>query len=233
MFKKNAILKYESSLNIYSNTITPARNHVPDWYKKIPLWKNNEIFSTETGFNKTMKHCIPFLDSFTIGYMITLPWDIYVNNEYGVPYITWNVGVTNPPKVRKDLSNEKIVPAGHYPLEFTWDCCVSYSVPSNYNILFTHPINRYDLPFTTLSGVIDGNFTMYPHANVPFFIKEGFEGIIPQGTPIAQIIPFRQENWFSKKTEGLVEEGLQNNQKSSSLIFGWYKKTFWTQKKYL
>jgi hypothetical protein len=73
---------------------------------------------------------------------------------------------------------------------------------------------------------------MYPTGNVPFYIKKGFEGIIPQGTPIAQLIPFRQENWSSKKTKGLVFLSNQDKSKSLSLINGWYKKTFWTRKKY-
>jgi hypothetical protein len=34
--------------------------------------------------------------------------------------------------------------------------------------------------------------------NIPFFIKEGFSGVIPKGTPIAQVIPFKRESWTSK-----------------------------------
>jgi hypothetical protein len=98
--------------------------------------------------------------------------------------------------------------------------------------LFTHPLNRHDLPFTTLSAIIDGGLIMSGNGDVPFYIKKNFEGIIPQGTPIAQVIPFRQENWQSKKTKGLFKKGEQHYNKSSSLIFGWYKKTFWTRKKY-
>jgi D-serine deaminase-like pyridoxal phosphate-dependent protein len=60
----------------------------------------------------------------------------------------------------------------------------------------------------------------------------GFEGIIPQGTPIIQLIPYRQENWTHKKTEGLLKKSNQHMLKTSSLIYGWYKKTFWTRKKY-
>jgi len=73
---------------------------------------------------------------------------------------------------------------------------------------------------------------MNSHGNLPFYIKDGFEGIIHKGTPIAQIIPFRQENWKSIKSVGLVEEGERHGKASASLILGWYKKTFWTRKKY-
>jgi hypothetical protein len=60
--------------------------------------------------------------------------------------------------------------------------------------LITHPINRYDLPFTSVSGLAD--YDVYPlPGNVSFHIKEGFEGTIPAGTPIMQIIPIKREDW--------------------------------------
>jgi hypothetical protein len=34
--------------------------------------------------------------------------------------------------------------------------------------------------------------------NFPFFLKENFSGVIPYGTPIVQVIPFKRENWKSK-----------------------------------
>jgi hypothetical protein len=99
-------------------------------------------------------------------------------------------------------------------------------------MLFTHPINRYDLPFITLSGIVDGGFVMNQNGNIPFYVKTDFEGVIPMGTPIAQLIPFRQENWSSKTTQGLTKIGQENVKRAGSVISGWYKKTFWTKKKY-
>jgi hypothetical protein len=231
MFKKKPVLQYESAVEVYPNIITPAKNHVPEWYKKIPKWKDNEIFNPETGFKRTVKQCMPFLDSLTTGYMIVLPNDLYVKNINGSPLINWT-RAEFPPQVRNNITDFNLVPAGHHPTEFTWQTGVAITIPLGHSMLLSHPINRYDLPFTTLSGIVDGGFSMYPTGNFPFYIKEGFEGIIPQGTPIAQLIPFRQENWSSKKTKQLVFLANQDQSKSSSLIYGWYKKTFWTRKKY-
>ena len=231
MFRKKPVLQYESAVEVYPNIITSAKNHVPEWYKKIPKWKNNEIFEVGKGFNTTLKICMPFLDSLTSGYMIVLPNDLYVKNNNGAPFITWN-NIDFPPIQRQELSSLDLVPTGHYLIEFAWQTGVATTIPLGYSMLLTHPINRHDLPFTTLTGIVDGGFCMYPNGNVPFYIKEGFEGIIPQGTPIAQLIPFRQENWSSKKTKGLVFLSNQDRLKSFSLIYGWYKKTFWTRKKY-
>jgi hypothetical protein len=99
-------------------------------------------------------------------------------------------------------------------------------------MLITHPLNRHDLPFTTLSAVVDGGLVLDPNGNIPFYIKKDFEGVIPKGTPIIQIIPFFQENWSSKKIKNLTKKGDQHGKMSASILFGWYKKTFWTKKHY-
>jgi hypothetical protein len=231
MFRKNPVLQYESAVEAYPNIITPAKNHVPEWYKKIPKWKNNEVFEIGKGFNATVKQCMPFLDSLTTGYMIVLPNDLYVKDNDGQPFLTWKYAHF-PPTWRTVDPQDDLVPHGHYPLEYTWHTGVANTVPLGYSVLITHPFNRHDLPFTTLTGIVDGGLVMTPIGNIPFYIKKGFEGIIPQGTPIAQLIPYRQENWIHKKTEGLLKKSYEHNDKTSFLIGGWYKKTFWTRKKY-
>lgn len=232
MFKKKPILKYESELDEYMNIITPTKNHVPEWYKKIPKFKDSEMFTAKNEIHPTVKHCMPFLDSLTTGYVITLPYDLYVKNNNGVPFLTWPPGIKNPPKWRDQPADLNIVPVGHFPVEYTWSSCVAYSIPKGYSALFIHPLNRYDLPFTTLSGIIDGGFVVSAHGNAPFYIKQDFEGIIKQGTPIAQIIPFRQEKWLSKMVKGLVKIGNIDQNKANSVFWGWYKKTIWSKKHY-
>jgi len=231
IFKKKPVLQYESAIEVYPNIITPAKNHVPEWYKKIPKWENNEMFEIGKGFNITIKNCMPFLDSLTTGYMIVLPNDLYVKQDNGAPFITWN-NTDFPPTARQEPASLSLVPTGHYPIEFVWQSGVSNTIPIGYSMLFTHPLNRHDLPFTTLSGIVDGGLVMNPRGQIPFFVKEGFEGIIPQGTPIIQLIPYCQENWVHKKTKGLLKKSNDHGAKTSSLIYGWYKKTFWTRKKY-
>jgi hypothetical protein len=232
MFKKKPILKYESDIEVYPDTISPAKNHIPSWYKKIPQWKNNVMFDINAGLSPTVKLCVPFLDTFTTGYMITIPYDLYVKNNNGVPYLTWPPGVKNPPSWRNEVADENIVPFNHFPIEYVWKYAVSYTFPVGYSFLFTHPLNRHDLPFTTLSGIIDGGLVMNAYGNAPFYIKKDFEGIIEKGTPIAQLIPFRQENWKSENVKGLVEIGKNHNILSGSIFKGWYKQTFWTKKQY-
>ena len=93
--------------------------------------------------------------------------------------------------------------------------------------------NNYDYPKMDVYWVfVYFMLLLYIVSKIPFYIKKDFEGIIPKGTPILQIIPFFQQNWLSKKTKGLVKKGNEHNEMGMSLISGWYKKTFWTRKKY-
>jgi hypothetical protein len=123
------------------------------------------------------------------------------------------------------------VPIGCNDTNFIWHFLVSIKVKRGYSFLISHPFNRYDLPFITLSGVIDGGYAM-GDGNLTFFMKQGFEGIIPKGTPIAQILPFKNEKWNLKKQDGLYNESSINNEKTKSVLFGWYKNTYWKKKKW-
>lgn len=232
MFNKKPVLRYESVLKEHPNPIGPAKSFVPEWYKKIPKWENGELISG-TNINATVKQCMPFIDSLTVGYMITMPHDIYVKEVNGSPFITWKSDVENPPRWRDVVAHKNIVPHDHYPFEYTWNTCIALSVPEGYSMLITHPLNRHDLPFTTISGVIDGGYELSPHGNLPFYIKRGFEGVIEQGTPIMQVIPFRQESWSSEDTIGLAQKGVSNTKAANLVFSGWYKKNFWNRKEYL
>jgi hypothetical protein len=90
----------------------------------------------------------------------------------------------------------------------------------------THPLNRTDLPFYTLSGIVDSDNYM-GEGKVPFFIKKDFTGIIPAGTPIVQIIPIKtDEVWKSEKAEHLMQERDKQQWLLRTSITGYYKKVF-------
>ena len=233
MFRKKPVLEYQLPTEICSEVLIPAAKNVPNWYKNIPKFKNNEIFNMENGFNHTVKNCVPVLNSLTSGYFVVLPQDIYVKNNNGEPYIAWKEDNKFTPNWRKEVADLNLVPFEHYAFEYTWSLACAIKVPIGYSMLVTHPFNRHDLPFTTLTGILDGGFVTLPNGNIPFYIKKGYEGIIPKGTPIVQLIPFFQENWISKKNDNLLKISEQNKKETSSVLSGWYKKKFWIKKNYL
>jgi len=150
-----------------------------------------------------LKSCSPFKDAFVSGYMILLMCDIeIISYENGDVDVLWNKEFpSNPVEKRGPLiegfqGNGMINPIGTSPIMFAWSASWGVKTSKNDNVLITHPLNHYELPFVTTSGVIDSGY--FPIAgNIPFFIKEGFTGVIAKGTPIAQVIPFKRQDWVS------------------------------------
>ena len=119
------------------------------------------------------------------------------------------------------------------PFLFSWISHWGIETPKNYSCLFTHPLNRTDLPFITTSGIMDTD-KWGIWGNQPFSLKTGWEGILPAGTPIIQVIPFKRETWKSEiaKTSEKSEWGRVENIKRNSKFRGYYKSNYWSKKFY-
>jgi hypothetical protein len=233
-FKKRQNLLYGQVYDIDGfNPLTTAKTVVPEWYKKTPALIEGSN-SKRLPLQQTVKGCVPFLDTLTVGYVLTTLVDIAVEQVDGEPRITWQVpNQLNDIKVVELRApgglDKEAFPLGCSNLEFTWWSNVALKAPDGYSMLFTHPLNRFDLPFYTMSGMVDGGFPLQ-NGMFPFFIKEGFEGIIPRGTPYAQIIPFKMESWQVQKSETLYKESEDNRSLSQTSTVSRYKKLFWNKK---
>lgn len=206
----------------------PVKKVLPEWYRL----GESEISDTNGEPQPGMKTCAPFLDIMLSGYVLLTPFDIYVGkNEDGSHNIRWN----GPEEWRefigerpKDLGSTIPRPAGHSPNGLVWSSKWGWKTPRGWSTVVCHPYNRYDLPFTTLSGLIDSD-KFISNGNIPFFIKEGWVGVIPAGTPYAQIIPVKRKSWKKVANYGLItrvyREGTEVRTKS-------YKKFLWIKKNY-
>jgi hypothetical protein len=156
--------------------------------------------------------------------------DILVTQGIDGPLMRWRTENTLV-NLRNEHQNHNIpIPEGFHSKHFVWNTSGCLQLPKGYSAVFTHPLNHIELPFFTFSGVVDDY--LMPSGSIPFFLKKGFTGIIPKGTPMIQIIPFKRENWVSKLTTGLYEESLKNQDRSRSMLGGWYKTTHWKKKRY-
>jgi len=214
---------------------SPAKNYIPDWYKNSELWVggNKPTYTTEGYPFKSVKQCMPFLDTLTSGYILELWQDIRVVKDYrGSTLVNWFDSTFNPVEKRHpEVAPLVPAPLGCTTEQFTWRIPFGLETPPGYSVLYSHPFNRFDLPFVTLTGIIDADETMVPGGNVPFFFSKDFEGIIPMGTPIAQIIPFKRDDWKSE----IINDEVNYQSKIFNIgrvLNGAYRKKSWKKKKF-
>jgi hypothetical protein len=87
--------------------------------------------------------------------------------------------------------------------------------------------------FTILPGIVDTD-EYYAPVNFPFVIDDPeFQGLIPKGTPIAQIIPFKRDTCEIKIGEEQdLRLTIKNIQKLQTTFFDRYKNMFRQDKNY-
>ena len=214
----------------------PASSLIPEWYKKSYKYEdsNTPVFNDHNNIVATIKSCMPVLDTITAGYILKTWCDIYIEvDENENILFRWAHG----PQIifPRERSDRQLMPtpAGHYDSMFAWPRPWTIKTPKGWSSLLIHPSYR-DLPFTCFPGIIDSDvYSGVGYRSVPFFIKKGFSGLIPVGTPMYQIIPFKREVWKSVKREygykGIVEDHHNTINKK---FYDRYKKLFWIRKNY-
>jgi len=241
MSKKQKITFIPSLENFKDKYVSPvpAMSLVPEWYKSLALYgtSNDEKELNPVnhiGTDGTLvatKKCIPFFDALTSGYYYLLEDDLHVNlNENGFPILTWKGEVM---LLDKRPTLEVPIPTNCHQLHFGFRMNWFYRTPPGYSVLVTHPMNRYDLPFFTLSGIVDSDIWGLP-VFFSFFLRRDFIGTIPKGTPIMQFIPFKRDNWEIeiKQDKDIIEEEEFKAEKRRTMVTGYYKKDVWQKKEF-
>jgi hypothetical protein len=209
----------------------PANEFIPEWYKKIPVIKKENVKIDGEGVSGlNLKACMPFIDAFTTGYIQKTWTEIQISEvdetvKYGFP-------LGPPIMLHREIVNVPLSPI-YYPIEFIWQTVWRARVPKGYSLLITHPLNRLDLPFTTMTGVVDADeFYHTPVGNIPFFIHNSFTGVIPVGTPMFQIIPIKRDVWESiaEPFDEIASE--KRDREMRQHLWGAYKNKFRQKKIY-
>jgi hypothetical protein len=234
MFDKIKVKKIEySAVAKHVGALPKSKNKIPEWYKKTEKTYGGPLHLGKQ--NKTFKYCFPFLDALSSGYMLETVVDLQVVIENGKQEIFWGSSPVKGLEVigERDSGSTGMMPTPEWcsEIHFYWSTFYNLKCPKGYSLLVTHPLNRYDLPFITLSGIVDADQGLHP-GRMPFFLRKDFEGIIEAGTPIAQIIPIKRESWQLEKNTKYDEQIDQNVFKTNSTFFGWYKKNIWQKKEY-
>jgi hypothetical protein len=206
---------------------------LPSWLKAMPTQSFNAINMRE---EDTIKRCPPFVDAMTCGFLIPLICDIKVENGE----ITWDNDL--PPGGSLDyprspigfhdasqVTGSPLFEPDRYVVKFhnLW----SIEAPEGFSLLFTHPLNRFDLPFTTLSGLVDCDRYRDSWIHFPAHWHDtSFSGVLPKGTPVAQCIPVKRESWAAETAPFTADEAqsVHDLTKRMSREPGLYRRQFRT-----
>jgi|TARA_R100000988_G_scaffold63749_1_gene32062 hypothetical protein len=204
----------------------PASKFIPEEYKKLERHHRGNMHAP------TLKTCIPFLDSLTMGYII--PFD----QDYLVDPVEEDFSVTPANKNRDDFGvhNETQLPeqwrkvSGKNAGKFMNKWLIK--TPPGYSCLFIKPMNRLEPRFEIISGIVDTD-TYVNTINFPFILhKRDKQFLIKKGEPMIQVIPFKRESW--KKWSGFYMEKL-HAKTLNKLLSKWvdkYKTMFWKKKSF-
>jgi len=208
----------------------PAVQGLPEWFKSMPQTTFNAVLQEES---QTVKRCPPFIDAMTYGFLMPLACDLRVENGE----FTWDMEIPPGPIsfARSPVSLHDASQVAGSPF-FEDDRFIvkfhnfwTIEAPPGYSLLFTHPANRPDLPFTTVTGLVDAD-TYYE--NVVHFPAQwhdaDFSGVLPKGTPVAQCFPVKRESWGSR-LDTLSDEGARRMQEIVAAIgreTGIYRRQF-------
>lgn len=219
---------------------TAGQKNIPEWYKagdRFYKGQDGEYFIDPSSGGKmpTWKACPAIYDLLVSGYVYRTPCDIVFSETNGrLSAKVVDSRYESFLQVRPAMPGFE-VPYGYRQDHFAWFPDWACSVPDGYSVLYTQPLNRYDLPFMTTSGIIDNDKINLP-GSMPFFLPNGWSGVIPAGTPFVQLLPFKREDWTSEIIEKdsltIFNDVKSNSQKYRVPDGGVYLKEVWQRRKY-
>jgi hypothetical protein len=177
---------------------TPGARGLPEWFRAMPPLAFSELSSGDT---ETVKRCPPFIDAMSEGFLIALWCDVIVDRgelswDHDLPvgrqlsYPRSPIGFHDP----SQMVGAPMADPDRFLIKFhnLW----TIKAPEGYAVLFTHPVNRLDLPFTTLTGLVDCDRYHDSWVHFPAYWRDmDFRGVLAKGTPIVQGFPIKRETW--------------------------------------
>ena len=216
----------------------PAEKHIPEWYRKQPGSINDEAGYAQGMLQSTVKRCMPVFDAITAGYILVAPVDIFID-------------ATQPDRLVKEvpLAAKMGLPElfathgseqySHFPIDTSiyhkeilrintyW----SIQTEKNSSSIIMQPIHQDISPLMAITGIVDTD-KMITDGHFSFLVKKGFKGVIKQGTPLAQVIPFNRDSWKSEVVDSnIAKDVLQHQRFILRRVFGYGYKTLMRSKK--
>jgi hypothetical protein len=92
-----------------------------------------------------------------------------------------------PAKAHSDIHDREIRIVKHCPPFIDFNSFWTIELDEGWSLFATHPVNRDDLPFRLISGLVDADRFHDGGINFPaIWTQPDFTGVLPKGTPVAQ-----------------------------------------------
>lgn len=183
----------------------PAKRSLPNWLKQMPMMAYSPDLERDI---RTLKHCPPFVDAMSFGFMIPLPTDLRVDkdvfewdwhltsseNEAPASQLGWYPQSPIGYHVNSQAIDSPLFDEHHAIVKFF--CFWTIELDPGFSLYVMHPVNRLDLPFRTVTGMVDCD--LYHDAFVHFpaiWIDPDFHGVLEKGTPVAQCVVVKRETY--------------------------------------
>lgn len=224
----------------------PASTKIPDWFKKLDHAIDR----------KTVKGCMPFLDSLSAGYILPLPQQFllkhnYYNKEFKrqETALIPSLEMTNDKVIFSDVNinaspqyhaigqlegsslvaKNKYLPIGKFLNPFL------IKTPPGYSCLFVPPLNNRDDRFEIIAGIVDTD-TFKMHINFPFVVNgdkyHQLDTVLERGTPYVQVIPFKRQSWTMEVKTIDSTSIWKDKLHYDTINFRHYQSKFWYKKKW-
>ena len=172
----------------------PATRALPEWLREMPMTAHSDMHGAPV---RTVKQCPPFIDAMRAGFVMPLPCEV----RYAGGVFSWDWALPAPSlpgHPRAPISFHAAAQVSGAPfgernlVKFIgfW----TIELPPGWSLLATHPLNRDDLPFRTLTGLVDSDSFHQIGLLFPArWLDPDMECVLPAGTPVAQCIPVQRE----------------------------------------
>ena len=167
----------------------PAKGALPDWLRRMAPRAPSAVHQRSI---RTVKQCPPFVDAMTHGFLIPLPCDVTVSAgrfswDWPLPALTLHGHPRAPLSfhVPEQLAGSPLAHGANAAIKFNsyW----TIELEPGWSLMAVHPVNRDELPFRLVTGLVDADRFNEVGINFPaVWIDPDFAGVLPRGTPIAQ-----------------------------------------------
>lgn len=224
-------------------------NPKPAVYSTAKWWKDMDRYDPSTPdevgkirghAGDTVRGCPAVDDIVNSGYILFTPADIHVDASND------ELVYSSPDFVKGSRAADKYIYLSHHKslVLNNYEAAKDYNpsplrvhtywgvkTDEGYSTMFVHPMHRMDLPFHIVTAIVDTD-SLTANTSFSVLIKKGFVGLIPRGTPLVQVIPYKREAWEHEITEFDELKFRKDKHLMASVFERPYKKLFWNRKKY-